>query len=92
MGVGIIPPAWMEKRQWRIWSKMFPFFFLKDICKSTTTAATVAVEMVRTAKFTVVVTKGPNRSVYPRQIQYTQCDGEFATYTHGFNQHDSDLT
>lgn len=79
MGVGIIPPAGMEKRQQRVWSKMFPFLFLKDICKSTTTTATVAVEMVKTAKFTVVVTKGPNRSVYPRQIQYTQCEGEFAT-------------
>lgn len=26
------------------------------------------------------------------QTQYTMCEGKLATYTHGFNQHDSDLT
>lgn len=45
------------KKPTEVWPTMFPFLFLKDICKTTGTAS-VNVEMVKTAKFTATATKG----------------------------------
>lgn len=66
------------KKPAEVWSTMFPFLFLKDICKATTTAS-VNLEMVKTAKITATATEG-HTDLFVQRAEYAQCEDELATY------------